>query len=68
LVSCRVALYPATTAAERVSFRQVNRRTGHRLKHRLVDSVTGEEVEMRDKARGYEVGERTEAASVSIGS
>jgi hypothetical protein len=39
-VSCAVALYPATTAAERVSFRQVNRRTGHRLKHQLVDSIT----------------------------
>jgi DNA end-binding protein Ku len=57
LVSCPVALYPATTAAERVSFRQVNRRTGHRLKHQLVDSVTGETVESREKARGYEVGE-----------
>ena len=56
-VSCPVALYPATTAAERVSFRQVNRRTGHRLKHQLVDSITGETVETRDKARGYEVGE-----------
>jgi DNA end-binding protein Ku len=56
-VSCPVALYPATTAAERVSFRQVNRRTGHRLKHKLVDSVTGETVETLDKARGYEVGE-----------
>ena len=55
-VSCPVALYPATTAAERVSFRQVNRRTGHRLKHQLVDSVTGEAVETQDKARGYEVG------------
>ena len=55
-VSCPVALYPATTAAERVSFRQVNRRTGHRLKHQLVDSVTGEAVETHDKARGYEVG------------
>ena len=54
-VSCPVALYPATTAAERVSFRQVNRRTGHRLKHQLVDSVTGEAVETHDKARGYEV-------------
>ena len=41
-VSCQVALYPATSAPERVSFRQVNRRTGHRLKHKLVDSVTGE--------------------------
>jgi Ku protein len=56
-VSCPVALYPATTAAERVSFRQVNRRTGHRLKHQLVDSITGETVETQDKARGYEVGE-----------
>ena len=56
-VSCPVALYPATTAAERVSFRQVNRRTGHRLKHQLVDSITGEAVENHDKARGYEVGE-----------
>ena len=56
-VSCPVALYPATTAAERISFRQVNRRTGHRLKQQLVDSVTGEAVDMRDKARGYEVGE-----------
>ena len=53
-VSCPIALYPATSAAERLSFRQVNRRTGHRVKHRLVDSVTGEEVAASDKARGYE--------------
>jgi DNA end-binding protein Ku len=56
-VSCPVALYPATSAAERVSFRQVNRRTGHRLRHKLVDSVTGEAVDLANKARGYEVGE-----------
>jgi DNA end-binding protein Ku len=56
-VSCPVALYPAASAAERVSFRQVNRLTGHRLRHRLVDSVTGEDVPATDKARGYEVGE-----------
>ena len=53
-VSCPIALYPATSAAERLSFRQVNRRTGHRLKHKLVDSITGEEVASTDKARGYE--------------
>ena len=57
LVSCPVALHPATSAAERVSFRQVNRRTGHRLKHELVDSVTGEAIDASDKARGYEIGE-----------
>jgi DNA end-binding protein Ku len=56
-VSCPVALYPATSAAERLSFRQVNRRTGHRLRHKLVDSVTGEAVDSSNKARGYEVGE-----------
>lgn len=56
-VSCPVALYPATSAAERLYFRQVNRRTGHRLKHKLVDSVTGEAVDSSNKARGYQVGE-----------
>ena len=56
-VSCPVALYPAISAAERISFRQVNRRTGHRLKHRLIDSVTGQTVDATDRARGYEVGE-----------
>jgi hypothetical protein len=56
-VSCPIALYPAISAAERLSFRQVNRRTGHRLKHKLVDSVTGEAVDFFNKARGYEVGE-----------
>ena len=56
-VSCPVALYPATSAAGRLSFRQVNRRTGHRLKHKLIDSITGEAVDSSDKARGHEVGE-----------
>jgi non-homologous end joining protein Ku len=56
-VSCPIALYPATSAAERLSFRQINRRTGHRLKHKLVDSITGEAVVSSNKARGYEVGE-----------
>jgi DNA end-binding protein Ku len=57
LVSCPIALYPAISAAERVSFRQVNRETGHRLRQQLVDSVTGTVVETHNKARGYEVGE-----------
>jgi DNA end-binding protein Ku len=57
LVSCPIALYPAISAAERISFRQVNRRTGHRLKQKLIDSVTGEAIDAADKARGYEVGE-----------
>src|SRR5207253_2969972 len=44
-------------AAERISFRQVNRQTGNRLRQQLVDTVTGEVVEHRDKTRGYETGE-----------
>jgi non-homologous end joining protein Ku len=50
-------LYPAISAAERVSFRQVNKQTGNRLRHQLVDAVTGEPVAREDKERGYEVGE-----------
>jgi DNA end-binding protein Ku len=56
LVSCPIALYPATSGSERVSFRQVNKQTGNRLKQQLVDSVTGEPVGPEDKGRGYEVG------------
>src|SRR5262245_53530031 len=57
LVSCPIALYPAISAAERVSFRQVNRATGNRLRHQLVDAVSGVPIEAHEKGRGYEVGE-----------
>src|SRR5215207_7914046 len=57
LVSCPIALYPAISPAERVTFRQVNKQTGNRLRQQLVDSVTGEPVDSYDKGRGYEVGE-----------
>jgi DNA end-binding protein Ku len=57
LVSCPVALYPALAASERISFRQVNKQTGNRLRQQLVDVVTGEPVQAHNKGRGYEVGE-----------
>src|SRR5947209_5833142 len=57
LVSCPIALYPAISAAEKISFRQVNRETGNRLRQQLVDAVSGEIVESHKKARGYEIGE-----------
>jgi non-homologous end joining protein Ku len=56
LVSCPIALYPAISSEKKVSFRQVSRRTGNRLRHQLVDSATGEVVDPYDKGRGYEVG------------
>jgi len=55
LVSCPIALSPATSASERVSFRQINKKTGNRLRQQLVDDVTREPVEADDKAKGYEV-------------
>jgi DNA end-binding protein Ku len=35
-VSCPIALYPASLTAERVSFRQINKKTGNRLKQQWV--------------------------------
>jgi len=54
LVSCPIALHSATSSSERVSFRQINKKTGNRLRQQLVDEVTREPVESEDKARGYE--------------
>jgi DNA end-binding protein Ku len=56
LVSCPIALYPASSLSEKVSFNRINRKTGNRLKQENVDSETGEEVPREDIARGYEVG------------
>jgi Ku protein len=56
LVSCPIALYPATSSSERVSFNRINKKTGNRLKQQQVDAETGEPVEREDIGRGYEVG------------
>jgi DNA end-binding protein Ku len=55
LVSCPIALYPAASSSERVSFNRINKKTGNRLKQQLVDAETGEPVEKEDVGRGYEV-------------
>jgi DNA end-binding protein Ku len=55
LVSCAVALYNASSASERVSFNNLNRKTGNRLKQNLVDSVTGEPVDTAERVKGYQV-------------
>src|ERR1039457_2192699 len=44
LVTCPVALYPATSDTEKVSFNQINRKTGHRIKYAKVDTDTYIEV------------------------
>src|ERR1700751_2541939 len=55
LVTCPVALYPATSDTEKVSFNQINRKTGHRIKYSKVDADTGEEVANEDIVKGYKV-------------
>jgi DNA end-binding protein Ku len=55
LVTCPVALYPATSDTEKVSFNQINRKTGHRIKYAKVDADTGEEVVSDDIVKGYKV-------------
>ena len=54
LVSCPVALSPATSTSERVSFRMVNKQTGTRVRYQHVDDVTREPVESEDRVKGYE--------------
>ncbi|MBR0737009.1 Ku protein [Bradyrhizobium liaoningense] len=55
LVTCPVALYPATSESEKISFNQLNRATGHRIKYLKVDSDTGDEVPNEDIVKGYKV-------------
>ena len=55
LVTCPVALYPATSDSEKISFNQINRKTGHRIKYAKVDADTGEEVSNDDIMKGYKV-------------
>lgn len=54
LVTCPVALYAGVASGQRVSFNQLNKKTGNRLRQQLVDEVTREAVEGENKVRGYE--------------
>jgi DNA end-binding protein Ku len=55
LLTCPVALYPATSESEKISFNQLNRKTGHRIKYAKVDADTGEEAANEDIVKGYKV-------------
>jgi len=55
LVTCPVALYPATSESEKISFNQLNRATGHRIKYVKVDVDTGDEVANEHIVKGYEL-------------
>jgi DNA end-binding protein Ku len=55
LVTCPVALYPASSESEKTRFHQINRKTGNRLRQQMVDEETGRIVEGENKGRGYEL-------------
>jgi DNA end-binding protein Ku len=55
LVSCPISLFPATSGREKISFHQLNRDTGNRIRYRKVDADTGNDVEASDIIKGYEV-------------
>jgi DNA end-binding protein Ku len=48
-------MYPATTEREKISFHQLNKKTGNRVKYKKVDAETGREVERDEIVKGYEV-------------
>lgn len=53
LVSCGIALFPATSTRERIRFNIINRETGNRVRYRQVDAETGEDVPEEDRVKGY---------------
>jgi len=55
LVSCPVAMYPATSEREKIRFHQLHRQTGNRIRYKKVDEETGREVDNDDIVKGYEV-------------
>jgi DNA end-binding protein Ku len=55
LVSCPIALFPATTEREKISFHQLNKETGNRIRYRKAESETGDEVFNDNIIKGYEV-------------
>ncbi|TCB17921.1 Ku protein [Rhizobium leguminosarum bv. viciae] len=57
LVTCPVAMVPATSESEKVRFHTLNKDTGNRVVSQYVDSVTDKPVKDEDEAKGYERGE-----------
>jgi hypothetical protein len=58
LVSCPIVLYTATSSGERVAFRQINKKTGNRLRQQLIDEGTSDPIDPNDKGRDFEAADR----------
>jgi DNA end-binding protein Ku len=59
LVTCPVVLYPATSESEKISFNQLNKPTGDRIRYLKVDADTGEEMPNEDIVKGYMLDKET---------
>jgi DNA end-binding protein Ku len=57
LVTCPVAMTPATSESDRVRFHTLNRATGNRVVSHYVDAVSGKPVDEDDEVKGYVRGE-----------
>ncbi|MBB3236291.1 Ku protein [Phyllobacterium endophyticum] len=57
LVTCPVAMVPATTDNEKVKFHTLNRKTGNRVVSQYVDAVSGKAVDDDEQVKGYQRGE-----------
>ncbi len=55
LVSCPIQLFPATSESEKISFNQINKETGNRVRYRKVDDTTGEEVRPENIVKAYQI-------------
>jgi DNA end-binding protein Ku len=55
LVTCPIALFPATSESEKISFNQINKKTGHRIRYLKVDAETEQEVPNDDIIKGYQL-------------
>jgi DNA end-binding protein Ku len=59
LVTCPVAMTPATSETEKVRFHTLNRRTSNRVVSRYVDAESGRPVDEDDLVRGYQRDEKS---------
>ena len=56
LVTCPVALIPATSESEKIRFHTLNRKTHNRVVSRYVDEQSGRPVGEGEEAKGYQRG------------
>ncbi|WP_207478943.1 non-homologous end joining protein Ku [Arenibaculum pallidiluteum] len=57
LVSCPVRMFNAVTGTDKIAFNQLNGRTNNRVRTKLVDAGTGQDVDRADIVKGFRIEE-----------